>query len=371
MKIAFISLLKILPWGGSEELWLRAAHIALKQGHEVYSITQKWQSVPKKIEGLQIAGATTVFYQVPEYSVKDRALIKLRLKQRESMVVPEIDADIYVFSCGTVFDISYSQNIVHEILRNSKPYIIINQHNYESGFIPSEVQRDYFIKILIEAKKCLFVSQRNMTTAVRQLSSGLPNAVIIDNPVNISAPAIKAYPSSNKLLMACVARLDCNFKGQDILLEALSSKQWQERNYQLNFYGTGPHHDHLERLVKLYNLSDKVNLVGHVSNIDELWEKNQVLILPSLSEGTPLSLIEAMLSGRSALVTDVGGNSQYITDKTGFLASTASVDCLTKSLEELWNKKESLQELGESAFHHAKAITNLMPEVELLNYITS
>jgi glycosyltransferase involved in cell wall biosynthesis len=127
--------------------------------------------------------------------------------------------------------------------------------------------------------------------------------------------------------MACVARLDCDYKGQDILLQTLSTEQWRERDFQLNFYGAGPHLEHLLQLIKLYHLQEKVGVQGYVQDIDRIWETNQILVLPSLSEGTPLALVEAMLSGRAALTTDVGDSAAYVLDgKTGFLAAVASVN---------------------------------------------
>lgn len=369
MKIAFVSLMKILPWGGSEELWYKAAKLAIAQGHLVTTLTQQWPDKPAKIAELQVLGADVQFYYTPAHTLLDRVGVKLKFKKQVAQVVPAIDTDCYVISCGTLFDIAYNREIFNAISNSGKKYVLVIQHNYEFGFIPSDDQRPYFAAIINDASACLFVSRRNMTTAARQLSMFLPNASVIDNPVNIRTPSIKQYPRSSKLLIACVARLDCDFKGQDILLEALSDQRWKGRNYRLNFYGAGPHHNHIKRLIDLYGLNDQVSLVGHVNDIDQLWEDNQVLVLPSLSEGTPLSLIEAMLSGRAALATNVGGNSHYITEETGFLASTASVECITESLEKLWNKKDSLREMGEAAFAHAKSITNLNPEAELLTYI--
>ncbi|WP_432207238.1 glycosyltransferase, partial [Hymenobacter defluvii] len=72
------------------------------------------------------------------------------------------------------------------------------------------------------------------------------------------------FPSANKLLIACVARLDCAFKGQDILLQVLSMAPWTGREYHLRLYGSGPHLEYLQSLIKMYNLQDKVTIEGHV-----------------------------------------------------------------------------------------------------------
>jgi glycosyltransferase involved in cell wall biosynthesis len=372
MKIAFVSLMKILPWGGSEELWFRVAKLAIAHGHSVTSITQRWPAIPPKISDLQQIGVNTEFYYSPIYSVSDRIGIKLGFKKWLPELVPVVEADVYVISNGSVFDFIYNRQTIQSFLCSGKPYVLISQHNSENGNIVPDSFRNYAIETIHKAKAFFFVSERNLQVAERQIPHRLQNALVISNPLNIKKISIKPYPQSDKLLMACVARLDCAFKGQDILLQALSTNLWQGRAFHLNLYGTGPHLDYLKQLIVFYGLTDKVSIVGHVDDIDELWENNQVLVLPSLSEGTPLALVEAMLSGRAVLSTDVGGNATYILDKkTGFLADTASVRCITVALEHLWERKEQLKEMGVNAFDQAFAITDIQPDSTLLTFIES
>ncbi|OUJ73156.1 glycosyltransferase family 4 protein [Hymenobacter crusticola] len=371
MRIAFVSLLRVLPWGGSEELWFRTAKLALAEGHEVYSLTQQWEAIPGKIAELAKAGADTTFYQRANYSLLDRIKIKARLQKSVANVIPAVDADVYVMSSGTVLDCLAQADIVNAVTKTGKPYLIINQHNFENGNIPTLEQVEYVVRYFSGASKNFFVAERNLESAERQLACLIPNTQVVSNPINITTPAIKPFPASETLLMACVARFDCAFKGQDILLEALASSTWKNRAYHLKLYGSGPHLRHIEKLIGLYELRDKVTIVGQVSDIDQIWETNQVLVLPSLSEGTPLALVEAMLSGRAALATDVGDSGRYvISAKTGFLADVASVKCLTQCLEDLWNNKANLEGMGRDAFHHAVSITDIRPEETLLKFIT-
>jgi glycosyltransferase involved in cell wall biosynthesis len=370
MKIAFISLMKILPWGGSEELWYKAAKLAIARGHSVVTLTQRWPDVPAKVEKLRLLGANTQFYYTPIHTILDKINIRLRLKQNVPEIVPQLDADLYVISNGSVFDFIYNRQTIAGILASGKPYIMISQHNVENGNIVPDAQREYAIDVVTRAKAFYFVSDRNLQVAERQIPHRISNSIVISNPINIKDCLVKPYPKSERLLMACVARLDCAFKGQDILLQVLSSKAWRSREYRLNLYGSGPHLKYLQQLVKFYNLTDKVSIVGHVNDIDELWMNNQVMILPSLSEGTPLALMEAMLSGRAALSTDVGGNATYIRDgDTGFLADVASVSCIAMAMEKVWASKAELSEMGVRAFNHALKITDLYPEKTLLDFI--
>ena len=373
MKIAFISLMKILPWGGSEELWYKAAKLALANGHTVTTLTQKWSETPAKIGELQQLGADAQFFYVADYpSSIERLAIRLRLRQQVAEVVPIIDADVYVISNGSVFDFIHHQQTIKYVLDSGKPYIMVSQHNFENGNVVTTSHHDYAVKVARNAAKFFFVSARNLLNAERQLSYYLPNAEVINNPLNIRDIAIKPFPEGETLLMACVARLDCAFKGQDILLQVLSTEPWTSRDYHLRLYGSGPHREYLQRLIELYDLQAKVTIAGHVHNVDQIWQDNQVLVLPSLSEGTPLALVEAMLSGRAVVTTDVGDNGEYVQNGiTGFLAPVASVTCIAAVLEQLWKCRSDLPAMGEKAFGRALDITDLQPEVKLLKFIES
>ena len=370
MKIAFVSLMRVVAWGGSEELWYKAALLALTEGYTVESLTYQWQSIPEKITQLRQLGVATKFYQGPETSLIKRAAVKLGFGRDRAQILPSLDADLYIISNGSTWDFVRYKYITDEILAAGKPYLLISQHAFEYGDIPDQVQRHYALSVVEKAQKFWFVSERNLTSSVRQLAYRIPRAEVISNPLNIKEQKIQPYPNTNKLLMACVARLECGIKGQDILLEALSSPDWTSRDYQMTFYGAGPHADHLHNLIILYGLENKVKLAGHLSDVDQIWKDNQVMLLPSLSEGTPLALVEAMLSGRSALATDVGDISKYVLEgETGFLIPTASVRCVREGLERLWASKANLASMGIRAFEHATQITDFQPEVTLLSSI--
>ncbi|MBJ6141845.1 glycosyltransferase family 4 protein [Hymenobacter sp. BT559] len=370
MRVAFISLMRAFPWGGSEELWFRAAKLAMANGHTVCTLTQRWQEVPTKITELEQLGAEVYFYEAARHSLAARVAVKLSLKPDVADIIPEVKADVYVLSNGSTWDFIYNHPLTNRLIGWDKPYVLISQHNFENGHTVKDTWRAYALKFIKGAENVFFVSARNLQVAERQLGYAIEKAQVISNPVIIKSRSIKPFPASPRLLMACVARLDCDFKGQDILLQVLSTAQWRERDFYLKLYGSGPHRAHLQQLITLYKLEGKVSLEGQVSDIDHIWETNHVLVLPSLSEGTPLALIEAMLSGRAAVTTDVGGNSEYVRDgETGFLAATASVSCLTASLESLWDNRHKLQTMGETAFKHAAAITDFCPEKTLFKYI--
>jgi glycosyltransferase involved in cell wall biosynthesis len=160
-------------------------------------------------------------------------------------------------------------------------------------------KRDNAVQLYHQAKKVAFVSKHNLNLAERQIAERISNALVIQNPVNLADHNYISFPSQTKINIACVARLEIAFKGQELLFEALSSPEWHERNWQCNLYGSGPDEDYLRSLAIYYNINDRIHFQGHIPNVQSIWADNKILVLPSRGEGTPLALIEAMICGHS------------------------------------------------------------------------
>lgn len=372
MQIAFISLMRISPWGGSEELWFRAALLAIQRGHSVTTVTQLWKETPSKIVELASTGATTKFYRSNQPNLTVRAIQKAVAWTAPSVKFPLFEADLVVISAGTTWDLLYQRAIVTEVLKANKPYVLISQHGFENGSIISSADRPYLLDVIRKAEAFFFVAARNLEAAERQLVYLIGNARLVSNPLNTQQRTSTAFPKTNILRLACVARLECAFKGQDLLLQALSQGQWPTRSYTLKLFGGGPDRDYLSQLIEFYKLTDKVTIEGHVNDLDSIWRQNQVQVICSLSEGTPLSLVEAMIAGRPVLATDVGDNAKYVrTGHTGVLISAATVACISAGLEQVWENKDKLEEMGINAQSHSESIADLHPDATLLNFIES
>ena len=137
--------------------------------------------------------------------------------------------------------------------------------------------------------------------------------------------------------MANVARLEAGQKGQDVLLEVLGSPIWRSRDWRLTLVRRGARQELSGRLARHYPIADHVEFCGYVDDIRSIWQVNHVLALPSRNEGMPLALVEAMLCGRPAVVTDVGGNAEWIEDgQTGFVAEASTAKSFGAALERAW-----------------------------------
>ncbi len=357
-------------WGGSEELWWNTAMYAHQQGSDVHVVVFKNSPVHKKLFALQQEGIQVNFIDKEEAAIIPlwkrvwRKLFNkpalLYYKDRFSFV-QSLKADLVLLNQGATTDITYIPDL-RKLLENlHTPYAILNHHHFEYGSLSGE-QKKILLDVFLKASHLYFVANRNREVLERQLASIFSNAQIVKNPVNLIHNSNLAWPSEGVPSFAVVARFDVNFKGQDILLQALSADKWKARNFELNLFGHGPDEVYIKQLIQLYNLERKVFLKGHIDNIINVWQHNHLLILPSLSEGTPLSLVEAMLCGRPCLVTDVGDSAALVKDnKTGWIAYTASVKALDEALERAWAQQKEWEIMGKLAQKDAEQFIDINP----------
>lgn len=376
-KIAIISTMSGFSWGGSEYLWASVVEQALKDEHEVFISLFDWSINHPVVQSLQEEGAQLLIRpRVQSSSFVSRLIRKFsryitplrRLNSKsEYQLVFDSNPDIICISQGGMCDGLYSSSLLELLYLNSIPYVIICQHNSDS-FLFNDFERNVLRKQIDRAASIAFVSNHNLKLAERQLAFNLVKAKVFQNPVNLESYELESFPSEITLKFASVARLEISYKGQDLLFEALSSPEWKNRNWLCNLYGSGPDREYLESLAQHYGISEQIRFEGHISNVRSIWAKNHLLVLPSRSEGTPLSLIEAMLCGRPSVVTDVGGNAEWIEEsETGFIAEALTAKSLRAALERAWLAKDDLERMGVSAHHYAIAKLDPTPGKSLLD----
>jgi glycosyltransferase involved in cell wall biosynthesis len=106
-----------------------------------------------------------------------------------------------------------------------------------------------------------------------------------------------------------------------------------------------------------------VSFAGLVRDVPAIWTAHHGLILPSRCEGLPLVLVEAMLSGRVPIVTNVGGNAEVVGDGiTGYLAAAATEDALDEAMERAWNERHRWREIGAAAAARIRTLVPREPE---------
>ena len=340
------------PWGGSEELWSGAAAALAERGHRVSAFkTTVDASHPavRRLESLSCRVRNLPRLPLPQPLVTRSHLLTLaaHLTTRRP--------DLVVVSQGDNYD---GLHFGYLCRRLRLPYTLISQKATDH-FWPQDRARKYRLEVYEGAERCFFVSEHNRRLTEDQNGATLPNASVVRNPYLVSAERPLAWPGGEDecLRLACVARLFLLDKGQDVLLRVLAREKWKARSLHVSFFGRGINRDGLVMLAERLGVRG-VSFEGQTADVPGIWRSHHALVLPSRAEGLPLSLVEAMMCGRPAVVTNVGGNAEVVEDGvTGFLASP-SEDSLDAALEAAWGRRGELKEMGRLA---AVRIRELVP----------
>lgn len=127
--------------------------------------------------------------------------------------------------------------------------------------------------------------------------------------------------------MLAVGRLHA-VKDHAFLVRACHRLHTQGLDFHCDIAGEGPERSRLESLIRGFGLENRVTLLGHTSReeTDSLYERADLVVLTSRSEGIPLVLMEAMARGRLVLAPAITGIPELVIDgKTGFLYEAGSM----------------------------------------------
>jgi len=357
--LTFITTMAGHAWGGSEELWVKLANDALSQGHSVRCSIFYWGKMPPKIEALKSKGAKIhkrhrFIYPQLHKKVWGKFIEKIIAKSEMRKALSKSDKAI--ISMGGFVDLEVNA-FRKPLLETNISFSIIIHSNPEDYYLRYHNIKE-IITVCKKAKKVYFVSDRLMEIAIRQTGYSFPNGKIIINPVNMDEIGILPWFSTETVQMAIVGRLDAKVKGHAILLQLLSDEKWKNRSWHLNIYGVGEDLQYFQHLANSFDIQNRVTFHGFTNDIrSDIWAKNHILVMPSYYEGMPISLVEAMLSGRTAVATDVGGNAEIIEDGvTGFISYGVNRGAFDKALETAWQQKDEWKEMGEKAFENAKIL---------------
>lgn len=114
----------------------------------------------------------------------------------------------------------------------------------------------------------------------------------------------------------------------------------KDRNFYYFICGEGKYREILEKKIKDLKLDNKIILLGYREDIYELLSISDIFLFPSIQEGLPVALMEAMASGVPTIVSNIRGNRDLIINgENGFLVEN-SVEKYTKKIELLLDNKE-------------------------------
>lgn len=171
-------------------------------------------------------------------------------------------------------------------------------------------------------------------------------------PAPVAAAELRArldVPADAPVVLA-VGRMSRE-KGHIHLVEAFAALRRQHpQDVRLVLVGDGPERGKLESALRAAGLAQAVRFAGQTNDVQSFYAMSDVLALPSLSEGSPNVVLEAMAAGLPIAATAVGGVPELVENEvTGLLVESANPQALAAALARLLSDRPLARQLAARA----------------------
>lgn len=352
MKISFYTSIGV-PWGGSEILWVAAASRALNQGHEVLISVFDWSQQHTSIDALNKSGAKMIvrrkFYPCFRDRFKKKILnflLPIGNKSTYHDYFIKFESDHIFFNLAGGDEIATDTNDLMLFIRQTTiPYSIFIHSLSTKKYLNDEIKNDFKF-ILNKAKYIFFTSKMQIDLLEWQLGVVIDKAKVINHPLRELAESHEISRGKD-VNFAIIGSLVTRWKGQDTVIRILSKENWRHLNWHLNIYGDGPDGIDLEQMIEEHHLSSKVTLFRHTESINELFDANDLILIPSKQDSGPIVLFEAMFAGKPVVGSFMGAMPEYIVSGlNGVLADSTDEISFEIAMWRAWQQREKWNEWG-------------------------
>ena len=283
-----------------------------------------------------------------------KALIKLCKKNR-----PDI---IHITATG---EWSLLRDLM--ILRIAKRFSVSVVYHIHFGKVPFFKEKNNINWKLM--KKCFKMSSsvwsidKDTQSAIKEALPEI-NVEYVPNPVHV--PIIKDRPVSKNyiLFLGWVVKT----KGVEELIQAFAKINKYYPNIRLKL--VGPYkEEYLDYLKQTYNMNNIIfsGKLSHEEAMEEL-KQCKLFVLPSYTEGFPNVVLEAMAFARPIVATNVGAIPDILSDNSGIIIKTHSIDDITNSCLTLLSNRDLCYEISHNAYY--KVLKSYSVENILNEYYT-
>lgn len=325
---------------GAESQLLKTLERLKSDEYEVYVILSR-------TEGERIRELTAL------PCVRDVTILKSEGKKRKILenacalggVIKAIQPDLvhsWLWYSNFLCGLSHRLRLSHRI-----PLIVSQRGDYHARY--SKFRLWITEKIIYNSADILLTNSEQIR---RHLQDIYPKKTIYSIPNFLELPTEEWTPTQRDSIekrIVCVGRFAPE-KGHRYLIEALNRLDCKDLSWQCVFLGDGELQSELSDFTENLNLSDKITFPGFCDDVYPVLLQSDLFVLPSLHEGSPNALIEAMGLGLPCIASDVGGIKDLIENgKNGILVPPKDSISLANALQQLITDSNFSQGLGRNA----------------------
>ena len=363
-KIKILQLITELDIGGAEKVLLSFIRKLDRDKYNVMVAYMKGEG--KLVEDFREAGVK-VFNLKMRNRADLGAVIRLyRLLKRENIQLLHthlIQADICGFLAGKMAGI---------------PIIISTKHN------PDEFRKKFSIPVWLDgifanhSDRIIAVSYAVKDFLINWEKISKDKFTVIHNGIDLEEFNINIDISKKKRqlginlsskVLGSIGRFN-EQKGYKFLLKAISEILENVPDVRFIFVGDGPLRRELEKMTRELKVDQNVIFTGIRRDIPEIFSIMDVFIMPSIFEGLPLILLEAMAMGKPVIASRVGGIPEIVRHEvTGILVEPANPSAIANSIVKLLKDPVGAKRIGDSGREEVKrrfTIDTMTEKIEAL-----
>ncbi|MHA2244557.1 MAG: glycosyltransferase [Candidatus Hodarchaeales archaeon] len=266
----------------------------------------------------------------------------------------------------------FAMSSIHKLIKKEKIQIIHANWIIPAGFIGIIAKMIYKRPLIITIRGSdvnIWAKKRILSPLIKFILKHCDAIIVVSNELSKEIVKLGIEPQKIHIIWHGVYQKNNNHrnidkksllfvgalrevKGLKYLIRAINIVKEHYPNVKLNIVGEGTLHNYIvKELIKL-NLTSHVKLLGKLPNsrVIELMAESGIFILPSISEGLPRAIIEAMTQKLPVIATAVGGNIEIIEPGvTGILVPPKEEKELSKAILNLIKNPDFSKMLAENA----------------------
>jgi len=309
------------------------------------------------------------FFSVYFFKIKNTAILKKKIKK----IKPDL-----VFSCNGGYPGGYTcLDLVSLAKKNQIPVIltIVSVPKANRG----KVFEFHYGNVIALCDKIIVnsaaISQNliDQNSILKDKFTTLHNCVNLNDLIDVNkdfSETLKSkYNCNGSRIIGYVGRIE-DLKGINVLLRAFSEVIAYSENVKLVIVGSG----HIEKAKELaieLEIADHVNFTGfYDGNIYDVLNSFDIFVFPSLWEGLPYAILEAMLLKKIIISTNVGGIPEVIENEVnGILVDPSNYSQLSSAIIRVLSNFNEYEKLGIQAYEKVTSRLSLKDFAEKINYL--
>lgn len=254
---------------------------------------------------------------------------------------------------------------------------VLHTHNYKSDIIGALATRHLNVKLIATAHGFTDINHKvsvyekidrmflkkffdGVVVVSDSVMPDFPQKMVIQNGIDVkrfqqtqkSRMEIRRQYGiqDDEIVIGTVARLSIE-KNQKLLIAAADKVCKRNSKVKIMIVGDGPEEDLLKNAVKNLQLEKQIIFTGLMRNVAPFYKAFDIFTLTSLTEGVPMTVLEAMASGVTVVATRVGGIPQIISHGlSGLLVNSNDLDGLVSAFEKLVADESLRKKLANAGF---------------------